>query len=55
MKMGLHEGTPQFDKSLRPVTTSFRTEPKIFGREKELEEVIRLLGVPSYGSMSSLK
>ncbi|XP_039787162.1 putative disease resistance protein RGA3, partial [Panicum virgatum] len=54
-KMGLHEGTPQFDKSLRPVTTSFCTEPKIFGREKELEEVIRLLGVPSYGSMSSLK
>jgi len=46
-KMGLHEETPQFDKLLRPVTTSFRTEPKIFGREKELEEVIRLLGVPS--------
>ena len=53
--MGLHEGTPQFDKSLRPVTTSFRTEPKIFGREKELREVIRLLGVPNYSSRSSSK
>ena len=54
-KMGLHEETPQFDKSLRPVTTSFRTEPKIFGREKELREVIRLLGVPNYSSRSSSK
>ncbi|RLN08872.1 disease resistance protein RGA2-like [Panicum miliaceum] len=54
-KMGLHGATPRFDKSLRPVTTSFRTEPKIFGREKELEEVIRLLGVPTYGSGSSSK
>ncbi|KAG2650231.1 hypothetical protein PVAP13_1NG227000 [Panicum virgatum] len=54
-KMGLHEETPQFDKSLRPVTTSFRTEPKIFGRETELREVIRLLGVPNYSSRSSSK
>jgi len=54
-KMGLHEETPQFDKSLRPVTTSFRTEPKIFGREKELREVIGLLGVPNYSNQSSSK
>ncbi|PUZ75132.1 hypothetical protein GQ55_1G124700 [Panicum hallii var. hallii] len=54
-KMGLHGPTPRFDKSLRPVTTSFRTEPKIFGREKELEEVVRLLGVPTYGCGSSSK
>ncbi|CAL4888484.1 unnamed protein product [Urochloa decumbens] len=54
-KMGLREATPRFDKSLRPVTTSFRTEPKIFGREKELEEVIRLLGVPNGSSRSSSK
>jgi len=54
-KMGLHEETPQFDKSLRPVTTSFRTEPKIFGREKEPREVTRLLGVPNYRSQSSSK
>jgi len=54
-KIGLHEETPQFNKLLRPVTTSFRTEPKIFGREKELREVIRLLGVPNYSSRSSSK
>nr|XP_034592117.1 disease resistance protein RGA2-like [Setaria viridis] len=53
--MGLHEATPRFDKLLRPVTTSFRTEPKIFGREKELEEVMRLLGVPNYCTLSSSK
>jgi len=52
-KMGLHEETPQFDKSLRPVTTSFRTEPRIFGREKELREVIRLLGLPNYSNQTS--
>ncbi|CAN6231293.1 unnamed protein product [Urochloa humidicola] len=52
--MVLLEATPRFDKSLRPVTTSFRTEPKIFGREKELNEVIRLLGV-SNGSRSFSK
>ncbi|RCV05984.1 hypothetical protein SETIT_1G126700v2 [Setaria italica] len=53
--MGLHEATPRFDKLLRPVTTSFRTEPKIFGRDKELEEVMRLLGVPNYCTLSSSK
>jgi len=53
--MELHGATPRFDKSLRPPTTSSPTEPKIFGREKELEEVIRLLGVPSYDSGSSSK
>jgi hypothetical protein len=51
-KMGLHAATPRFDKSLRPVTTSFRTEPKIFGRQKELKEVIRLLRVPNCSSRS---
>ena len=30
------------------MTTSFRTELKIFGREKELREVIQFLGVPNY-------
>ncbi|TVU32555.1 hypothetical protein EJB05_24288, partial [Eragrostis curvula] len=54
-KMGLHEATPRFDKCIRPVTTSFRTEPKIFGRENEIEEVVRLLGVPNYSNMSSSK
>ncbi|TVU34863.1 hypothetical protein EJB05_16718, partial [Eragrostis curvula] len=42
-KMGLHQTTPRFDKSVRPETTSFPTEPKIFGRQKELNELIRLL------------
>ncbi|XP_021321802.1 putative disease resistance protein RGA4 [Sorghum bicolor] len=51
----LHELTPRFDKTLRPVTTSFRTERKIFGRQKELKEVIRLLGVPNHSSSSSAK
>jgi hypothetical protein len=51
-KMGSHEATQRFDKSLRPVTTSFRTEPKIFGRQKELKEVIKLLGVPNCSSRS---
>ncbi|CAL5058816.1 unnamed protein product [Urochloa decumbens] len=54
-KMGLNEATPRFDKSLRPVTTSFPTEPKVFGREKELEEVTRLLGVTNCISRSSSK
>nr|AGT16510.1 hypothetical protein SHCRBa_119_B13_F_10 [Saccharum hybrid cultivar R570] len=53
-KMGMHEATPRFDKSVRPPTTSFRTEPKILGRDKELQEVMRLLGVPAsdHGSSS---
>ncbi|XP_066376812.1 putative disease resistance protein RGA4 isoform X2 [Miscanthus floridulus] len=53
-KMGMHEATPRFDKSVRPPTTSFRTEPNILGRDKELKEVMRLLGVPApdHGSSS---
>ncbi|CAD6338185.1 unnamed protein product [Miscanthus lutarioriparius] len=53
-KMGMHEATPRFDKSVRPPTTSFRTEPNILGRDKELKEVMGLLGVPApdHGSSS---
>ncbi|XP_066377512.1 putative disease resistance protein RGA4 [Miscanthus floridulus] len=53
-KMGMHEATPRFDKLVRPPTTSFRTEPNILGRDKELKEVMRLLGVPApdHGSSS---
>lgn len=54
-KTGLLEAIPRFDKSVRPVTTSFRIEPKIFGRETEMEEVVRLLGVPNYTSRYSSK
>ncbi|CAN6231291.1 unnamed protein product [Urochloa humidicola] len=51
-KTGLHQVTPRprFDRSLRPETTSFPTEPKIFGRDGELKELIRLLGVPANSS-----
>ncbi|CAD6260278.1 unnamed protein product [Miscanthus lutarioriparius] len=53
-KMGMHEATPRFDKSVRPPTTSFCTEPNILGRDKELKEAMRLLGVPApdHGSSS---
>ncbi|TVU33197.1 hypothetical protein EJB05_24985, partial [Eragrostis curvula] len=44
-KMGLCQIAPRFDKLLRPETTSFPTEPKIFGREEEMKKVIKLLGV----------
>ncbi|TVU32516.1 hypothetical protein EJB05_24247, partial [Eragrostis curvula] len=46
-KMGLHEVTPRFDKSVRPVTTSFPTEAKIIGRKNEMKELLRWLGVPN--------
>ncbi|KAM3411822.1 hypothetical protein ACQJBY_003473 [Aegilops geniculata] len=45
-KMGLYGVTPGFDKSVRPDTTPFLNEKKIFGRDKELEEVMGFLGVP---------
>ncbi|XP_062223518.1 putative disease resistance protein RGA4 isoform X2 [Phragmites australis] len=45
-KMGLREVAQQFDKSVRPETSSFPTEKKLFGRDKELKEMIALLGVP---------
>lgn len=56
-KMGLHQATPRprFDKSVRPETTSFPTEPKIFGRDEELKELMRLLGVPVNSSRAGHK
>jgi energy-coupling factor transporter ATP-binding protein EcfA2 len=45
--MGLHQATPRFDRSVRPETTCFPTEEKIFGRDDEIKELIRLLGVPA--------
>jgi hypothetical protein len=44
-RMGLHQATPRFDRSVRPETTRFPTESKIFGRDDEIKELIRLLGV----------
>ncbi|XP_066382142.1 disease resistance protein RGA2-like [Miscanthus floridulus] len=49
-KMGLLQAVPRFDKSFRPETTSFPTEAKIFGRDKEKKQLIRLLGVPTNNS-----
>ena len=46
-RMGLDQATLRFDKSVRPETTSFPTEAKIFGRDDEIKELIRLLGVPA--------
>lgn len=43
---GLHEVTPGFDRSLRPETISLPSERKIFGRDKDLKQVMGLLGVP---------
>ncbi|KAL6889001.1 hypothetical protein ACP4OV_010027 [Aristida adscensionis] len=52
---GLHQTMPRFDKKLRPDTSSFPTEPQMVGRAEEMEEVIRLLGVPANSSRSHSK
>ncbi|XP_025801246.1 putative disease resistance protein RGA4 isoform X2 [Panicum hallii] len=54
-KMDLHQATPRFDKSVRPETTSFPTEQNLFGRDKEMNELIRLLGVHRNGSIAPSK
>ncbi|XP_066324676.1 putative disease resistance protein RGA3 [Miscanthus floridulus] len=45
-RMGIHQATLRFDRSVRPETTSFPTEAKIFGRDEEIKRLIKLLGVP---------
>ncbi|KAJ3675156.1 hypothetical protein LUZ60_004198 [Juncus effusus] len=47
---GVPENPKQFSRTARPETSSFIAEPKVFGRDKELDEVMRLLGVPSRGN-----
>jgi hypothetical protein len=49
-KMGLLQAIPWFDKSFRPETTSFPIEANVFGRDKEKEKLIRMLGVPTNNS-----
>ncbi|KAM3405689.1 hypothetical protein ACQJBY_008289 [Aegilops geniculata] len=44
--MGLCGVTQRFDKVVRPVTSCYPTEAKIFGRDKELERVLGCLIVP---------
>jgi hypothetical protein len=45
-KMGLCEATLRFNKLVRPEASSFPVERTIFGRDHELSQVMRLLGVP---------
>lgn len=43
--LGLHQAPQRFDRSIRPETCSFSDEPQIFGREKELKQLVQKLGV----------
>lgn len=52
-KMVLGEVTPRFDKTVRPETTSFCNETKIFGRDVLLKKMMRLLNVPTNSSAGS--
>ncbi|EMS59032.1 Disease resistance protein RGA2 [Triticum urartu] len=45
--MGLHGVTQRFDKLVRPETTSFPNETKIFGRDEKLEQILVFLNVPT--------
>ncbi|KAF7083403.1 hypothetical protein CFC21_087201 [Triticum aestivum] len=45
--MVLHGVTHRFDKLVRPETTSLPNETKIFGRDKELKQVLGFLNVPA--------
>uniref|UniRef100_M8BUW4 Disease resistance protein RGA2 n=1 Tax=Aegilops tauschii TaxID=37682 RepID=M8BUW4_AEGTA len=45
--MGLHGVTHRFDKLVRPETTSLPNETKMFGRDKELKQVLGFLNVPA--------
>ncbi|XP_044361810.1 putative disease resistance protein RGA4 [Triticum aestivum] len=47
-KKGLGELTPRFDRTVRPETSSFPNETKIFGRHMELKRILRVLGVPTH-------
>ncbi|XP_044361811.1 putative disease resistance protein RGA3, partial [Triticum aestivum] len=51
--MGLGEVTPRFDKIVRPETSSFPDETKIFGRDMELEKILGLIGAPTHNSTHS--
>lgn len=41
----LNEAPQKFNESIRPETSSFSNEPEIFGREKELKELVQKLVV----------
>ncbi|XP_066391095.1 disease resistance protein RGA2-like isoform X3 [Miscanthus floridulus] len=50
-KTGLRAVPQRFDESIRPKTSSFPTEKRIFGRDKELKDLISLLCVPMNGGV----
>ncbi|XBH59998.1 hypothetical protein VPH35_114646 [Triticum aestivum] len=45
-KMGLRQATQHFDRLVRPETSSLPNEAKLYGRDKELDQVMGLLRVP---------
>ncbi|KAJ3674895.1 hypothetical protein LUZ60_005511 [Juncus effusus] len=45
--LDIPRNSDKFSMTARPVTSSIVSEPKVFGRDKELDAVVRLLGVPS--------
>ncbi|XP_078150983.1 uncharacterized protein LOC144546291 isoform X2 [Carex rostrata] len=47
---GIPENPNQFSPTARPITSTFLEISNVWGRDKEFNEVIRLMGVPSYGS-----
>jgi hypothetical protein len=47
MDMHLDQAPQKFDKSVRPETCAFIDEPKIFGREEELKQLVRTLILPA--------
>ncbi|KAJ3674892.1 hypothetical protein LUZ60_005508 [Juncus effusus] len=44
--LGIPQNSDKFSMTARPVTSSMVDEPKVYGRDKELDQVVRLLGVP---------
>ncbi|XP_078154342.1 putative disease resistance protein RGA3 isoform X2 [Carex rostrata] len=47
---GIPENPNQFGETARPITSTFLNISNVYGRDKEFNEVICLMGVPSSGS-----
>lgn len=50
--LGLQNSPLKFDKIIRPETSSFLSESKIFGRHEEVNKILELLGIPSQSNAS---
>ncbi|RLN27826.1 hypothetical protein C2845_PM05G17470 [Panicum miliaceum] len=50
--LGLQNSPLKFDKIIRPETSSFLSESKIFGRQEEVNKILELLGMPSQSNAS---